>query len=252
MDRIPLSGGRFQVSNIVHKYAAVLALNGVSLEIASGSFTAVLGPNGAGKSTLAQILCGVIRPSLGEVEINGLVQSKPSNRGFVDHGIVLVPEGRRLFGQMTVRENLLLGAYGARCDKVQAQQRLEEIFELMPQSVRDGHARAAATLSGGEQQMLALGRAMMAAPSAIVMDEPSLGLAPILIEKVYGVLGQLNQLGVTVVVIEQVAAHAMRYARSMAVLDRGTISYCGSVTDEAATQALQAGYLGNGKGSVPH
>jgi branched-chain amino acid transport system ATP-binding protein len=113
--------------------------------------------------------------------------------------------------------------------------------------LKERRNQLAGTLSGGEQQMLALGRAMMAAPRTIVMDEPSLGLAPILIDQVYEVLGQLNASGVTVVVIEQVAAHAMRHARSMTVLDRGAVSYAGSVTDESAAEALQAGYLGRSK-----
>ena len=244
------SGGHIRVANLTHRYAAVLALNGVSLDIPVGSFTTVLGPNGAGKSTLAQILCGVIHPTQGSVEVDGVVQTRLQRRAFIDQGIVLVPEGRRLFGQMSVKENLLLGAFGARCNAVQTQRRLEQTLELMPRSVREGQERAAATLSGGEQQMLALGRAMMAAPRTIVMDEPSLGLAPILIEKVYEVLGQLNANGTTVVVIEQVAAYAMHYARSMTVLDRGAVVYSGSVTGAAAVDALQTGYLGRAKDVV--
>jgi branched-chain amino acid transport system ATP-binding protein len=243
-------GGRIVVSQIVHRYAAVLALNGVSLEVPAGSFTTVLGPNGAGKSTLAQILCGVLRPTHGTVEVDGVAQSKAAGRSFLEQGVVLVPEGRRLFGQLSVGENLLLGAYGARCSRDETQRRLAETLELMPQRIKDNQARAAATLSGGEQQMLALGRAMMAGPRTIVLDEPSLGLAPILIDRVYDVLGQLNASGVTVVVIEQVAAHAMRHARSMTVLERGAVSYSGSVTDESAAQALQAGYLGRSKEAV--
>jgi len=242
-----IRGGRIVVKDIVHRYAAVLALNGVSLEVPAGSFTTVLGPNGAGKSTLAQILCGTISPTAGSVEIDGEKQGYGSHQVFIEKGIVLVPEGRRLFGQLSCRENLILGAYGARCNRAETRRRLESTLELMPQSVQDGQERAAATLSGGEQQMLALGRAMMAAPRTIVMDEPSLGLAPILIDKVYDVLGQLNATGVTVVVIEQVAAHAMRYARSMTVLDRGRITYAGSVTDKSAAEALEAGYLGHAK-----
>ena len=243
-------GGRIVVHQIVHRYAAVLALNGVSLEVPAGSFTTVLGPNGAGKSTLAQILCGVLRPTSGTVEVDGVAQSKAAGRSFIEQGVVLVPEGRRLFGQLSVGENLLLGAYGARCSRVETQRRLAETLELMPQRIKDNQARAAATLSGGEQQMLALGRAMMAGPRTIVLDEPSLGLAPILIDRVYDVLGQLNASGVTVVVIEQVAAHAMRHARSMTVLERGAVSYSGSVTDESAADALQAGYLGHSKEAV--
>ena len=241
----PVRGGRIAVSDIVHRYAAVLALGGVTLDVPAGSFSAVLGPNGAGKSTLAQILCGVLRPSSGTVEVDGVAQGKTRGHGFIGQGVVLVPEGRRLFGQLSCRENLVLGAYGAGSGKAETQRRLEQTLGLMPRAVQDGQNRAAATLSGGEQQMLALGRAMMAAPRVIVMDEPSLGLAPILIDKVYEVLARLNGEGVTVVVIEQVAAHAMRHARSMTVLDRGTVSYSGSVTDASAHQALQAGYLGH-------
>ena len=240
-----IRGGKIAVTNIIHRYAAVLALNGVSLDVQPGSFTTVLGPNGAGKSTLAQILCGVMRPTGGSVEVEDIPQTKSARRAFVEQGVVLVPEGRRLFGQLSVRENLLLGAYGASCTGAEMNRRLAETIELMPRAVQEGQSRAAATLSGGEQQMLALGRAMMAAPRTIVMDEPSLGLAPILIDKVYEVLGQLNASGVTVVVIEQIATHAMRYSKSLTVLDRGSIVYCGSVTDAAAAEALKVGYLGH-------
>ena len=240
-----IRGGKIAVTNIIHRYAAVLALNGVSLDVQPGSFTTVLGPNGAGKSTLAQILCGVMRPTGGTVEVEGIAQTKSARRAFVEQGVVLVPEGRRLFGQLSVRENLLLGAYGASCTGAEMNRRLSETIELMPRAVQEGQSRAAATLSGGEQQMLALGRAMMAAPRTIVMDEPSLGLAPILIDKVYEVLGQLNSSGVTVVVIEQIATHAMRYSKSLTVLDRGSIVYSGSVTDAAAAEALKVGYLGH-------
>ena len=238
-------GGTVAVTDIVHRYAGVLALNGVSLDVPPGSFTAVLGPNGAGKSTLAQILCGVLRPSRGSVVVDGVARTKRSRRAFVEDGVVLVPEGRRLFGQLSVRENLLLGAYGARCKGPEMQRRLEQTLELMPRAVQEGQERAAATLSGGEQQMLAVGRAIMAAPRTIVLDEPSLGLAPILIDKVYDVLGKLHESGVTVVVIEQIAAHAMRYAKSLTVLDRGAIVYSGSATDAAAEEALKVGYLGH-------
>ena len=243
---------QFIIASLAFAVIAVLALNGVSLDVPAGSFTTVLGPNGAGKSTLAQILCGVIHPTSGAVEVDGVAQPKLARRAFVDQGVVLVPEGRRLFGQLSCRENLVLGAYGARCNAAETQRRLVETLALMPKSVQDGQDRAAATLSGGEQQMLALGGAIIAKPRTIVMDEPSLGLAPILIDKVYDVLGQLNAAGVTVVVIEQVAAHAMRHARSMTVLDRGIIGYSGSVTDASAAEALQIGYLGHAWKPIRH
>ena len=238
-------GGSVAVKDIVHRYAGVLALNGVSLNVQPGTFTAVLGPNGAGKSTLAQILCGVLRPTKGTVNVDGVPRLKRSRRAFVEDGVVLVPEGRRLFGQLSVKENLILGAYGARCKGPEMQRRLEQTLELMPKAVQIGQDRAAATLSGGEQQMLAVGRAIMAAPRVVVLDEPSLGLAPILIDKVYEVLAKLHESGVTVVVIEQIAAHAMRYAKSLTVLDRGSIVYSGSATDSAAEEALKVGYLGH-------
>lgn len=240
-----ITGGKIAVRNIVHRYAGVLALNGISLSVESGTFTAVLGPNGAGKSTLAQILCGVLRPTRGDVEVDGVAQTRAARRAFVEQGVVIVPEGRRLFGQLSVRENLILGAYGARCPATEMDKRLADTLQLMPRAVQEGQERAAATLSGGEQQMLALGRAIMAAPRTIVLDEPSLGLAPILIDKVYEVLGQLNARGVTVMVIEQIAAHAMRYATSLTVLDRGGIVFSGSATDSAAEEALKVGYLGH-------
>ena len=244
MAETQVRGGKIAVTNIVHRYAAVLALNGVSLDVEPGSFTTVLGPNGAGKSTLAQILCGTMRPTAGTVAIDGVAQTKLARRAFIEQGVVIVPEGRRLFGQLSVRENLVLGAYGANCTGAEMNRRLVETLVLMPRAVQEGQDRAAATLSGGEQQMLALGRAIMAAPRTIVLDEPSLGLAPILIDKVYEVLGQLNATGVTVVVIEQIAAHAMRYSKSLTVLDQGRVMYSGSVTDAAAQEALKVGYLG--------
>ncbi len=247
-----VQGIGMRVVDIVHRYAAVRALGGVTLDVPAGSFTAVLGPNGAGKSTLAQIICGVLQPTSGTVEINGAIQARTSGHGFIDKGVVLVPEGRRLFGQLSVRENLTLGAYGVGCSRAETQRRLEATLAFMPRLVQEGQQRAAATLSGGEQQMLALGRAMMAQPLAIVLDEPSLGLAPILIDKVYELLQQLNDNGVTVVVIEQSAAHAMTHARTMAVLDRGTVSYSGSVTDDAVAEALQAGYLGHARDAAHH
>ena len=247
MSESTVQGARIVATDIVHRYAAVLALNGVTIDIEAGSFTAVLGPNGAGKSTLAQILCGNVKPTSGSVLVDQDAATPHRQRPFIQQGVVLVPEGRRLFGQLSCRENLILGAYGVRCSRAETQRRLESTLELMPKAVRDGQQRAAATLSGGEQQMLALGRAIMAAPRAIVIDEPSLGLAPILIDKVYEVLAQLNARGVTVIVIEQVAAHAMRYARSMTVLDRGRISYAGSVNDKSAAEALQVGYLGHAR-----
>jgi branched-chain amino acid transport system ATP-binding protein len=230
---------------IEHRYDGVLALSGVTLDIAEGSFVAILGPNGAGKSTLALIMSGMMRPTRGEVSVPGVAQGRGVGAGgFVRQGIVLVPEGRRLFGQLTVVENLVLGAYGVGCDRAETARRMATVMDLMPLTVRESLNRAAVTLSGGEQQMLAIGRALMAAPRILIVDEPSLGLAPILIEKAYALFAKLNREGVTIVVIEQIATHAVRYAQNIIVLDRGTVVHAGAVSDAGMAEALRIGYLG--------
>ncbi|MBX3579498.1 MAG: ATP-binding cassette domain-containing protein [Rhizobiaceae bacterium] len=233
------------VKGIGHRYDGVLALDGVDLDIPAGGFVAVLGPNGAGKSTLAQIVAGALRPLKGRIELAGAdVTSRAGRQGLVDAGVALIPEGRRLFGQLTVDENLMLGAYGK--PRAEREARLAGVYELMPEAVRNGKDRAAATLSGGEQQMLAVGRALMAKPRAVVIDEPSLGLAPILIDRVYEVLDGLRRDGVAVVVFEQLATHAMKHADQIVVIDHGRISHRGAVDDEATVEALRMGYLGHG------
>lgn len=231
------------VRGIEHRYDGVLALNGVDLAVDAGSFTAVLGPNGAGKSTLAQIMTGALRPTSGQIVLEGRdMTSHAGKRGLIRNGVALIPEGRRLFGQLTVNENLVLGAYGQ--PKAVRQARLEQVYALMPDAVRDGKDRAAVTLSGGEQQMLVVGRALMAAPRAILIDEPSLGLAPILTAKVYELLSELHRSGVTVIVFEQLATHALRHADQVAIIIQGEIFHRGAVGDEATHAALRTGYLG--------
>ncbi|MCO5164115.1 MAG: ATP-binding cassette domain-containing protein [Mesorhizobium sp.] len=233
------------VKGVGHRYDGVLALDGVDLDIPAGGFVAVLGPNGAGKSTLAQIVAGALRPLKGRIELSGAdVTSRAGRQGLVSSGVALIPEGRRLFGQLTVDENLMLGAYGK--PRTERGARLAKVYELMPEAVRNGKDRAAATLSGGEQQMLAVGRALMAKPRVVVIDEPSLGLAPILTDRVYEVLDGLRRDGVAVVVFEQLATHAMKYADQIVVIDHGRISHRGSVDDEATAEALRMGYLGHG------
>ncbi|WP_159591270.1 ABC transporter ATP-binding protein [Hydrogenophaga sp. BPS33] len=233
--------------HIVHRYSGVLAVDGVSLTIEKGSFCALLGPNGAGKSTLAQILSGVLWPTSGSLLYEGVTSTKASARGrsLVRSGICLVPEGRRLFGQLTIEENLVLGGYGAGFGRSRIKARLDEVVEILPTRLRDGmRTRQAGMLSGGERQMLALARALMADPQMLLIDEPSMGLAPILIEKVYEVLTALNQQGVTVMVIEQQATHAIRFAQSIHVLERGKISYAGPADGAAVAEALRSGYVG--------
>lgn len=233
------------VKGIEHRYEGVLALSDVAIDIPAGGFVAVLGPNGAGKSTLAKIISGAMRPMKGDLFLDGQdVTARAGRNGLVDAGVALIPEGRRLFGQLTVDENLMLGAYGK--PKRERQKRLAEVYELMPEAVRKGKDRAAATLSGGEQQMLAVGRALMAKPRAVIIDEPSLGLAPILTDRVYEVLAELRNSGVAVVVFEQLATHALKHADEIMVIEHGNITHRGAVGDEATNEALRIGYLGHG------
>jgi branched-chain amino acid transport system ATP-binding protein len=233
------------VKGIEHRYEGVLALSNVNVDIPAGGFVAVLGPNGAGKSTLAKIISGAMRPLKGSLYLDGEdVTIRASRNGLVDAGVALIPEGRRLFGQLTVDENLMLGAYGR--PRKERLDRISKVYDLMPEAVRKGKDRAAATLSGGEQQMLAVGRALMAQPRAVLLDEPSLGLAPILTDRVYEVLAELRNQGVAVVVFEQLAMHAMKHADEILVIEHGNISHRGAVGDDATREALRIGYLGHG------
>jgi branched-chain amino acid transport system ATP-binding protein len=232
------------VRGLGHRYEGVLALDGIDLDIRAAGFLAVLGPNGAGKSTLAQVMCGTLRPASGSLLLDGRdVTGWAGQRGLVAEGLALIPEGRRLFGQLSVEENLALGAYGQPASE--RRRRFAEVIEMMPERLRQNRQQAAVTLSGGEQQMLAIGRALMAAPRAIFVDEPSLGLAPILTDQVYRTLAELRQRGVAVVVFEQLATQAMRYADEIVVLNHGRVSHQGRVGDDATRAAIRIGYLGH-------
>jgi branched-chain amino acid transport system ATP-binding protein len=232
------------LEKVTHRYNGVLALNQVSVEIDKGSFTAILGPNGAGKSTLALILGGMLRPTSGSIIVQDIDRYKThSGNGFINLGIVLVPEGRRLFTTLTVRENLLLGAYGSGQSKVEMMKSYKDVLEFLPELKRHLE-KPTGLLSGGEQQMVAVARALMAKPNTVILDEPSLGLAPKMIERIYEVISELNSRSMTVIVIEQMATYALQHAQNMVVLDGGLIRYHGSVTNEAANAALQEGYFG--------
>ena len=230
------------LKNVTHRYDGVLALQDISLEIERGSFTAILGPNGAGKSTLALILGGMLCPTSGSVTVKQH-KGKQSGDGFIGLGVVLVPEGRRLFNSMTVKENLLIGAYGSGQSKAEMMKSYEDILEFLPELKRHLN-KPTGLLSGGEQQMVAVARAIMARPDTIILDEPSLGLAPKMIERIYEIISELNKRALTVIVIEQMATYALRNAKNMVVLEGGSIRYHGSVTMTAASEVLQEGYFG--------
>lgn len=233
-----------QVKGLEHRYSGVLAIDGMDLDVIAGGFLAVLGPNGAGKSTLARLLAGLLPPTRGELWFEGArVVPIADGIGLVDRGVALIPEGRRLFGQMSAEENLLLGAFGS--PRLEKARRLEKIYELMPVAIKAGRNRAAASFSGGEQQMLALGRALMRSPRVLIVDEPSLGLAPILTQKVYELLSRMSREGISIVVLEQLATNAIEHADHFVVLNRGRIIKNGGTKDPDVVEAIQIGYLGH-------
>jgi branched-chain amino acid transport system ATP-binding protein len=235
-----------EAKGLVHRYSGVLALDDLSIAFERGSFSAVLGSNGAGKSTLAQLLSGMLKPTAGTIRYGGLDEACVKlGRGLIRSGVCLVPEGRRLFGQLSIEENLVLGGYGAGLGRVQIRQRMQEVLEMLPAGLREGmRTRLAGMLSGGERQMLALARALMAKPSTIIIDEPSMGLAPLLIQKVYDILSDLHRRGVTIVVVEQQATHALLSAQTVHVMERGRLIYSGPPSSSEVEAALRSGYVG--------
>ena len=239
----PAEAPLLEVRNVGHRYSGVLALEHVSLAIARGSFNAVLGPNGAGKSTLAQIMGGLLDPSSGAVASPGARSRKP---GSLRPGVSLVPEGRRLFGQLTIEDNLVAAGYGAGLSGTGIRARIDALAPILPQALRDGmQSRYAVSLSGGERQIVALVRALMSEPNLIIIDEPSLGLAPVITNQVYDVLVRLREQGVAVVVVEQIATHAAEHADALHLLSRGQIVYSGPAAGAGAQEAIRLSYVGH-------
>ncbi len=235
-----------EVRKLQVHYGSVRVLHGIDLAVKQGEIVCILGANGAGKSTTLNTLCGLVRPSSGEIFYNG----KPIHRlpafKIVEQKITQAPEGRRIFGTLTVQENLDLGAFTAK-NRDRLKNSLEWIFELFPR-LAERRSQLAGTLSGGEQQMLAIGRALMSNPRLLLLDEPSLGLAPVLARQIFRTIREINASGVTVILVEQNARIALKLA------DRGYVMELGKIVMEDSAAALlenpdvvQA-YLGGGKG----
>jgi branched-chain amino acid transport system ATP-binding protein len=223
------------VSDLVAGYGGVPALHGVSLEVRPGEMVALLGSNGAGKSTLLRAISGLLRPGRGSVEFRGSAIERSPAHEIVRKGMAHVPEGRRLFGRLTVRDNLLLGAYGQRDEKAR-EEGLSQVHALFPVLAERG-AQTASTLSGGEQQMLAIGRALMSRPSMLLLDEPSIGIAPKLVTRIFEALVEINRRGVTILVVEQNVRAALAHAH------RGYVLQTGRVVAEGAPAELLQGDL---------
>ena len=230
------------VQNIEVFYGGIQAIHGVSLHVDQGEIVSVNGANGAGKSTLLKTIASVKSPTAGSV--NFLGQKVPSDaHRVVQTGITLVPEGRRIFAPLTVRENLMVGAY-TRNDKEETERTLEDIFALFPR-LKERLFQRGGTLSGGEQQMLAVARALMSNPKVLMLDEPSLGLAPIVYDAMFDVLAQLNQeRGMTILLVEQNAILALGMSHRAYVLETGRISLEGKGEELLEDPRVQASYLG--------
>ena len=232
----------FRVQNIRIFYERVEALKGISLEIDSGAIVTLIGANGAGKSTTLRAISGLIHPASGEIFFQEKEISGFSPQEIVRAGIAHVPEGRRVFPHMTVRENLNMGAF-RRKDKQEIRKDLEGIFEHFP-ILRERRSQPAGSLSGGEQQMLAIGRALMSHPSLLLLDEPSLGLAPLMVKEVGRIIGEINQRKVGIILVEQNAQMALRLAHKGYVLETGSITLQGLASELIDNEHVRKAYLG--------
>jgi branched-chain amino acid transport system ATP-binding protein len=223
-------------------YGRVQALRGVSMRVEAGEIVALIGSNGAGKTTTLRTISGLARPATGEVRLEGQVISTLGAEKIARLGIGHSPEGRRLFSRMTVRENLDLGAY-ARRDRSGLKEDYDRVYELFPRLL-ERRSQVAGSLSGGEQQMVAIGRALMGRPRLLLLDEPSLGLAPILVDTIFSVIRDINEKGTTVLLIEQNARLALGIAARAYVLETGSISLEGSGQELLDSPDVQRAYLG--------
>ncbi|MBM3476492.1 MAG: ABC transporter ATP-binding protein [Armatimonadetes bacterium] len=223
-------------------YGPIQALHDVSLEIAEGEIVTLIGANGAGKSTTLRLVSGLVRSTSGEVLFENASLAKVAPHDIVARGIGQVPEGRRVFAGLTVLENLEMGAYLVR-GRQRVREALEEVFELFPR-LRERRTQRAGTLSGGEQQMLAIGRTLMSRPKLLLLDEPSLGLAPTLVQTIFGVIADIQRRGVTILLVEQNAHMALRVADRGYVLETGRIVLADTAANLEASPEVRAAYLG--------
>ena len=228
-----------KVSGLTAHYGGITALAGVELEVARGEIVALLGSNGAGKSTLLGcITSSAPCEAAGSVTLEGVELLQKDTEAIIRAGVVLVPEGRQLFGELTVHENLVMGAY------LRREHDVEEVYRLFP-ALRQRERQLAQTLSGGEQQMVAIGRALMAKPSLMLLDEPSLGLAPKLVGEMFRLIREINRQGVTILLVEQNARQALRISHRAYVLEKGRVKMSGVAESLASDPQVVASYLGS-------
>ena len=229
-----------KVSDINVYYGAIHAIKGVSFEVGEGEIVTLIGANGAGKTTTLQTISGLLRSKTGGIEFLGEDIGHVPAHKIVERGLAQVPEGRRIFLQMTVQENLDMGAYTFSGDVNAA---MESVYEQFPR-LRERRKQVAGTLSGGEQQMLAMGRALMSAPKLMMLDEPSMGLAPILVEQIFEIIRELHKRGTTILLVEQNAQMALSVADRAYVMETGAITLSGTGKELAESEEVKKAYLG--------
>ena len=223
-------------------YGGIQALRGIDLEVPDGKIVTLIGANGAGKSTTLRTISGLVKAESGSIQWNGEeLLGKPIDK-IISAGIAMSPEGRRVFADLTVLENLKLGAY-LRKDKAESEKDLKWVYELFPR-LEERNWQSAGTLSGGEQQMLAVGRALMSRPKLMMLDEPSLGLAPLVVQDIFSIIREINRQGVTVLLIEQNANMALKIADLAYVLETGNITMSGTGAELLANEKIKEAYLG--------
>ncbi|MEO6502759.1 MAG: ABC transporter ATP-binding protein [Jatrophihabitantaceae bacterium] len=235
-----MSEALLQVEDIEVRYGAIRALKGVSFEVNEGEVVALLGANGAGKTTTQKTVSGMLQPTLGQIIFDGeRIDGIPPHK-LISMGVCHVPEGRRVFPRMTVHENLEMGAFRFKRPDMQV---FEHVLELFPR-LRERIKQPAGTLSGGEQQMLAIGRALMGKPRLLLLDEPSMGLAPLIVKQIFDIVREINSSGVTVLIVEQNAAQALGLANRGYVLETGELVLSGTGRELLADDRVRAAYLG--------
>ena len=232
-----------EIKDLVVSYGGIEAVKGISFDVNDGEIVTLIGANGAGKSTTLKAISGLVKPKSASIKMEGNEICGKSPDVIVKSGITLVPEGRRVFPNLTVKENLKIGAY-LRNDKLDDD--IKYVYDLFPR-LREREWQLAGTLSGGEQQMLAVGRALMAKPKVIMMDEPSLGLAPLVVKGIFDIIKAINKEGITVLLIEQNANMALQVAHSAYVLETGNITMSGTGAELLADNRIREAYLGKSK-----
>lgn len=231
-----------KIENLVVTYGGIEALKGISLEVEEGKIVTLVGANGAGKSTMLRSIVGLVKPKNGSISYQSKNLLAEKRHNIVKNGITLVPEGRRIFPDLTVLENLKIGAY-TRKDEKGIKDDIDWVYSLFPK-LKEREWQLAGTLSGGEQQMLAVGRALMSRPKLLMMDEPSLGLAPLIIKDIFNIIQEINKQGVTILLIEQNAYAALKIADVGYVMETGQITMKGTGRELLANEEIRKAYLG--------